>query len=303
MLAKSKNETIECGGCHMVSMLRGDIRGWKPVAIPGGRQIWFCDKSPCQQQHDAILAGAIHGRTPGLNIDAGMMPVVTPEADALRQRVLELEAENEQLRRQSTAPGANSEPQPARPAHIVEQHSEPPKKGKASVHVNDGHGQALCGAKAPEVLKLPEELAFDDRPCDDCVSAWTARRDGKAPPAPSVADVLSSPPSDATEAAPVSLRPPEPERPAIADYTKLPQFTPDLIARINDGAATDDPILMTPSAYPDMDLSKIPPAKLRNGVAAFFKGKRVVWIDRAMVDNRFIGIVFQLGDATEGSGP
>lgn len=292
MLVKPKNQTIECGGCHMKSMALGDTRGWKPVALPGGTQIWFCDKSPCQQQHDQILAGAAIGRAPVMN-DVGMLtPVVTPEAEALRQRVIELELENERLR-QSTAPRPIESAAASVPAHVAEQHGQ---QAIADVHVDDGSGHALCGEKSPELLKTPEGMAFDDRPCDACVSAWTARREGvvhdAVPVAKSAAEVLSAPPP--APDAPVVLMPPEPSRPAIADYSKLPQFTPDLIARINDGAGCAEPILMTPSAYPDMDLSKIAPSKLKGGVAAFFKNKRVAWIDRAEVGGKFVGIVFQL---------
>lgn len=288
----NKNAIIECGGCFMKTMAMGDIRGWKPVIIPGGQQIWFCDKAPCQQQHDAILGGSMRGLPVGM---AATAPASTPEVETLQQRIMELEAENSRLRGQPR-PGGDVEAVASQPppAHIAQQTAA---VARPVIHVDDGSGKAVCGADPGDDLKLPQDLAFDDHPCDACVAEWTARNEDRST-RPTAEKALSQPPPTAAVES-ISLAEPVQERPVIADYNVLAKFSKDLIDRLNDGAALPGPILMLPSTYPNIDLAKIRPTQLRSAIGSFFKGKGVAWIDRAEVDGKFIGIVFELNEIGE----
>lgn len=327
---KKNDATLECAACHMKVMARGDWQGWKPVGTPKG-QIWYCNKQPCQEQHDILLVqlqrgnipAALKAGLPGQLIEPADIPTVT-ETEAMRARIAELEAELAATKGQSTAPAV---PEPAAEAAVAaeEQPSMRPRPERVHAEVN---GVVLCGADVPlddDSVKKPEEMSFEDTVCDDCVAAWAKlqeegnQRDAAARKArheaykkgedPKLADEAARAAYDAAHAPqetatgqepqaayvqPLELPAPSSGIPEGLDYSALPKFDTNLIGRINDGAKIESPILLTQATYPDIDFSKIRPGQLRKGISGFFEGVEVDAIDRALVDGEIVGMVFTL---------
>lgn len=307
---RKEQPTIECAACHMQVMLRGDWQGWKPVGLPDGRQVWYCNKTPCQQQRDILMLQVQSGNIPsvlkagqpGQLLDPAGVPKLD-EVEAMKARIAQLEAELAEAKGQSTAPQEDRSEAPS-PSEVPHQPAsvQPPQY----VHAEED-GKAICGAEcAPEEMKVPEEMSFSDVVCERCIEVWTARQEGRKPQ-PTAEEALSAPaePEPAPEAQSVpaprmeALELPQPSSslPHIEDYSVLPKFDRDLIARINDGAEPGGPILLTQATYPDIDFEKVKPGQLRKGISGFFTSMEVDAIDRVTVDGKLLGMVFTLKSA------
>lgn len=96
-------------------------------------------------------------------------------------------------------------------------------------------------------------------------------------------------------------RPDEAEGTAVepkADPVGRPtaKFGKRLIGWIQENGWDDEPILLTPSAYPSLKLDKIEPEIMRDGLNGFFVGAglELDTIDRVVIEGQFVGLRFTL---------
>lgn len=305
---KVPDEIRECGSCHLKVIARGDQHGWKGVDAGGGVLMWFCDKSICQQQRDEFISR--RQREMILEQQQQMMASAQKPVEVLTDT--EAEEEEQRLKARLMALRTRKRQVSAETALEVANPTEPEsvKKPKDSglfdgmtVHQTRDGFTSLCGEDGA-LFAIGEDLPDGCVPCVDCSEIFSAHVQAVTPSPVGVDSGLQEPPGasagvynpeewmvDRVSSAELGKTP-------QVDLDQMPQFTQELIQKINEGGYDGGYVLIPPSAYPDLNLEVMDPERLRSGINKMFEESsaplEVDNIKRARRGEEFKGVVFSL---------
>lgn len=304
---KVPDEIRECQSCHLKVIARGDQHGWKGVDAGGGVLAWFCDKSICQQQRDEFIARRqsemMMEQQKALIQRAAQKPVeeltdqeAADEEQRLKNRLMALKARKRQTVAESSAV--------AEAVAELESQAEPEPEPKDSglfqgvlVHQTRDGVTSLCGGEGA-LFAVGEDLPDSCIPCVECAEIFSAQVEAEMPQPVAVDSSPQQPQEDRETVIPGGEGGSESEaqKPPQVDLEAMPQFTPKLIESVNAGGYTGGYILISPSAYPDMNMETMDPERLRSGVNGMFEPSGLVVgdIKRARRGEEFKGVVFTL---------